>query len=45
MRYEKYKLVNDVVDGMIYVDDLEKWVSINSLEEANQIIKFYEGTE
>ena len=45
MRYEKYKLVNDVVDGMIYVEDLEKWVSINSLEEANQIIKFYEGTE
>jgi hypothetical protein len=45
MNYEKYKLVNDVIDGMIYVDDLEKWVSINSLEEANQIIKFYESTK
>ena len=43
MRYDKYKLVNDVVDGMIYVEEINEWVSINSLEKANEIIDFYEG--
>ena len=23
MNYEKYKLVNDVIDGMIYVEDID----------------------
>ncbi len=43
MRYDKYKLVNDVVDGMIYVEEINEWVSINSLEKANEMIDFYEG--
>ena len=43
MRYDKYKLVNDVVDGMIYVEEINEWVSINSLEKANEMINFYEG--
>ena len=43
MRYDKYKLVNDVVDGMIYVEESNEWVSINSLEKANEMIDFYEG--
>ena len=43
MRYDKYKLVNDVVDGMIYVEEINELVSINSLEKANEMINFYEG--
>jgi hypothetical protein len=43
MNYEKYKLVNDVIDGMIYVEDINKWVSINSIEECNEMIEYYEG--
>ncbi len=43
MRYDKYKLVNDVVDGMIYVEEINEWVSVNSLEKANEMIDFYEG--
>ena len=43
MRYDKYKLVNDVVAGMIYVEEINEWVSINSLEKANEMIDFYEG--
>ena len=43
MRCDKYKLVNDVVDGMIYVEEINEWVSINSLEKANEMIDFYEG--
>ena len=43
MRYDKYKLVNDVVDGMIYVEEINEWVSIDSLEKANEMIDFYEG--
>ena len=45
MNYEKYKLVNDVIDGMIYVEDIDEWVSVDSLEKCNQMIEFYEGTE
>ena len=44
MRYDKYKLVNDVVDGMIYVEDIGEWVSVDSLEKCNEMIEFYEGT-
>ena len=43
MRYDKYKLVNDVIDGMIYVEEINEWVSIDSLEKANEMIDFYEG--
>ena len=43
MRYDKYKLVNDVVDGMIYVEEINEWVSINSLEKDIEMIDFYEG--
>ena len=45
MNYEKYKLVNDVIDGMIYVEYIDEWVSIDSLEKCNQMIEFYEGTK
>lgn len=45
MNYEKYKLVNDVTDGMIYVEDIDEWVSIDSLEKCNEMIEFYEGTK
>lgn len=43
MNYEKYKLVNDVVNGEIYVEEINEWVSINSLETANKMIQYYEG--
>ena len=45
MNYEKYKLVNDVIDGMIYVEGIDEGVSIDSLEKCNKMIEFYEGTK
>ncbi len=43
MNYEKYKLVNDVYDGCIYVKEINEWVSIDSIEKCNEIIEYYEG--
>jgi len=32
-----------VIDGCIYSTETQEWVSIDSLEEVNKIINYYEG--
>ena len=32
-----------VVDGCVYVNEINEWVSIDSLEKTNQMINYYEG--
>jgi hypothetical protein len=32
-----------VVDGCVYVNEINEWVSIDSLEKANKMINYYEG--
>ena len=32
-----------VIDGCVYVSEINEWVSIDSLEKCNQMIDYYEG--
>ena len=32
-----------VIDGCVYVNEINEWVSINSLEKCNELIEYYEG--
>ena len=32
-----------VIDGCVYVNEINEWVSIDSLEKCNQMLEYYEG--
>ncbi len=32
-----------VIDGCVYVNEINEWVSIDSLEKCNELIEYYES--
>ena len=32
-----------VIDGCVYVNEINEWVSIDSLEKCNELIQYYES--
>jgi|14BtaG_2_1085337.scaffolds.fasta_scaffold04664_8 hypothetical protein len=32
-----------VIDGCVYVSEINEWVSIDSLNKVNKMINYYEG--
>lgn len=32
-----------VIDGCVYVNEINEWVSIDSLEKCKELIEYYEG--